>query len=201
MNFKSESLIEQFLDSSLTERLIAEVVGANQRFNLYSRNLKETDLRTLIGESLIPCALGLINSESGPILDIGSGWGIPALPWLIAYPRLDLTFLERSGKKSDFIALTLSRLGLKAGSIPLDLASFSSVESNNRFCLFSSRQVTIGQREIKQMLRLAAPDASLILINPPEESHQEIAADFPSEVIEYRLDDQPCKTILKIELN
>lgn len=196
MTFNSDSLIAKYCQPTTVDRLIDEVATANKRFNLFSRNLQPTDLRALVGESLVALELGLVDPESGPILDIGSGWGIPALPWLIALPELDLTFLERSPRKADFIALTLSRLGLTGRSAPSDLASFSAVESGSRFKLFSLRQVAIGKREIGQMRKLALPQANLLMINPPPD----ITLDYPTETIEYRMDDQPSKNIIKIAL-
>jgi 16S rRNA (guanine527-N7)-methyltransferase len=49
---------------------------------------------------------------SGPILDIGSGAGFPAIPLAVALPEIQITALEANQKKALFLAEARDRLNL-----------------------------------------------------------------------------------------
>ncbi len=47
-----------------------------------------------------------------PVLDVGSGAGVPGIPLKLARPALELTLLESVRKKTDFLRETVQSLGL-----------------------------------------------------------------------------------------
>lgn len=51
------------------------------------------------------------------ILDLGTGAGFPGLPLLIARPDIDLTMLDGTAKKLNYINATLERLSLNAETL------------------------------------------------------------------------------------
>lgn len=95
---------------------LARVLDANTRMNLTAIKAHDAAWRRLIIDSLTvlpgidnpePVADGAIR-----IIDIGSGAGLPGLPLAIARPGVQVTMLETTGKKADFIRSCIEALGL-----------------------------------------------------------------------------------------
>jgi 16S rRNA (guanine527-N7)-methyltransferase len=57
--------------------------------------------RSLLEDSLR--GADLIASFDGPIVDVGSGGGVPGIPLAFALPERDVTLLEATGRKCDFL--------------------------------------------------------------------------------------------------
>ncbi|MEM1071974.1 MAG: 16S rRNA (guanine(527)-N(7))-methyltransferase RsmG [Planctomycetota bacterium] len=51
------------------------------------------------------------------IADVGSGGGVPAIPLAIARPDLDITLLEATGRKCDFLRHVIESLGLTTATV------------------------------------------------------------------------------------
>jgi len=190
MKFESEKLIAKHLDPKRVALFLAEVAHANRSFNLYSRNLTAEDLIVLIAESLIPVEIGWLDRESGPVLDIGSGWGIPSVPLLLALPSLDVTLLERSQKKANFLRLLLHRLSLRAGVVSLDLESYDSATKYNTFTL---RQVALEDAIRRLMTVMAARGASIVCFGS-----RSTDIDDRGEVVDYSIDRLPSRRLVKL---
>lgn len=95
---------------------LARVLDANTRMNLTAIKVPDAAWRRLIIDSLTvlpgiddlePAAGGAVS-----IIDIGSGAGLPGLPLAIARPGVQVTMLETTGKKADFIRSCIEALGL-----------------------------------------------------------------------------------------
>lgn len=95
---------------------LARVLDANTRTNLTAIKEPDAAWRRLIIDSLTvlpgiddlePVADGAVR-----IIDIGSGAGLPGLPLAIARPGVQVTMLETTGKKADFIRGCIEALGL-----------------------------------------------------------------------------------------
>ena len=87
-------------------------------FNLVSASVRDPEAieRRHIAESLAFGALlearGLL-TDGARVLDVGSGAGLPGLPLKIAWPSLQVTLLEATGKKCRFLERVASELGLE----------------------------------------------------------------------------------------
>lgn len=67
-------------------------------------------LDSLAGASALPAT---VLDGSHRLLDVGSGAGFPGLPLKIAYPRIDVTLLEATAKKTGFLRHVVDRLRLE----------------------------------------------------------------------------------------
>ena len=57
--------------------------------------------RVHLDESLL--LLDAVRAVDGPLIDVGSGGGAPGIPLAAAIPELQVTLLEASGRKCDFL--------------------------------------------------------------------------------------------------
>ena len=65
--------------------------------------IKETEKarRALLEDSLR--GLAVVKELAGPIVDVGSGGGVPGIPLAVSLPDRDVTLLEANGRKCDFL--------------------------------------------------------------------------------------------------
>jgi 16S rRNA (guanine527-N7)-methyltransferase len=64
------------------------------------RDMKEAR-RVLVEDSLR--GLDLVRAFGGPIVDVGSGGGVPGIPLAASLPDREVTLLEANGRKCDFL--------------------------------------------------------------------------------------------------
>jgi 16S rRNA (guanine527-N7)-methyltransferase len=87
-----------------------ELLLWNRRINLVSEHAsKEIVVRHFV-DSLTPAPW--IERPDGLLIDLGSGGGFPGIPLRIALPRLHLTLVESSRKKTSFLAHVIRTLRL-----------------------------------------------------------------------------------------
>ncbi len=187
--YHSQVLLDKYLDNAHLRIYLSEVQQANRHFNLYSRHLGEDHLRRLIAESLIPLELDLIGDTSEPLLDIGSGWGIPAVPLMLSGEIMDVTLLERSKKKADFLSLLIRRLDIAPEIVNEPLESFAPDRAFTTFCL---RQVALDAAITNNIRRLTGPTSYLLFFG------REIMGKLAGEkdVISYTIDSSDEKYIV-----
>lgn len=77
----------------------------NARFNLTAIHESRW-----VNELLLDALVALPHIKVGPILDVGSGAGLPAIPLAIALPSVHFTLLDSNGKKTRFIQQVLIEL-------------------------------------------------------------------------------------------
>lgn len=56
-------------------------------------------------------------NDGARVIDVGTGGGFPGIPLLIMRPGINLTLLDSTSKKIDFVSDVISRLGLKAEAV------------------------------------------------------------------------------------
>jgi len=94
---------------------LQELKEWNRKFNLTAINDEEEILVKHFIDSL-SCLLGIpskIYKKIRKIIDIGSGAGFPGIPLKIYQPKLDITLLEATRKKVEFMRYISGRLGFE----------------------------------------------------------------------------------------
>ncbi len=125
-----------------------------EQFELYLRTLQEynkvMDLTTIIEDedvyekhfydSLL-CSFKIdLNSKS--LLDVGSGAGFPGIPLAIAYPNTQITLLEPTTKRCNFLEIVKNKLGLDNVTIINDRAENYIKGHEESFDVVTARAVS-----------------------------------------------------------
>ncbi len=96
---------------------VEELLAWNRHTNLTAI----TDLDAIMTRHLLDslsCLLAIGVPAGGlKVIDVGTGAGFPGLPLKIVYPVIDLTLLEATGKKTQFLEHVVAELGLQGVTI------------------------------------------------------------------------------------
>ena len=104
------------LDAERFERYAVELLDWNRRINLTAITDPIEIVRKHFLDSL--ALLACCGFQSGDsIIDVGSGAGLPGLPIALARPDVQVTLLEATRKKCDFLRHIVARLGVGNVSI------------------------------------------------------------------------------------
>ncbi|MBI4862458.1 MAG: 16S rRNA (guanine(527)-N(7))-methyltransferase RsmG [Candidatus Riflebacteria bacterium] len=102
------------LDGASIDRLTRHVellVQVNDRFNLTTLTADQEILDRHLSDSLAIAAL--LAGAAGPIIDLGSGAGFPALPVAVLRPECQVTLVESSRRKSVFLREAIRSMRLE----------------------------------------------------------------------------------------
>lgn len=90
----------------------AEELSGYSRANVIGTRDVEKILLDHILDSL-SCLIFEPLSRARSLVDVGSGGGLPGLPIKVLRPQMDVTLLEATAKKADFLRYVAGRLGLE----------------------------------------------------------------------------------------
>lgn len=128
------------------EYFLSILFNFNRKMNLTSFK----DSSEVIEKGFVPVLLSLPYIKEGKCLDIGSGSGIPAIPFSILCKNTFWTLLEPSHKKAGFlidVAISL-KLPIKVETLR---AQDYFRENRTRFSTITSRGVKLDLKIIKQI--------------------------------------------------
>ncbi|MGD1993483.1 MAG: 16S rRNA (guanine(527)-N(7))-methyltransferase RsmG [Anaerolineae bacterium] len=105
----SEHHVEQF------RLYYDELVTWNERFNLTAiTDYEGAQIRHFLDSLSCLKALPWADLQAGArVIDVGTGAGFPGLPLKVVCPGIELTLLEATRKKGDFLKHLIERLGLQ----------------------------------------------------------------------------------------
>lgn len=92
------------------ERYLELLLRFNKSMNLIGPLSAHQIVEELLCDSLMPVTGA---APSGPILDIGSGAGLPGIPIKILYPKCPITLVEPRKKRASFLRIVVAKLGLE----------------------------------------------------------------------------------------
>ncbi len=90
----------------------------NERFNITAI----TDREEVYKKHFVDSLMGVDKIKGGKLIDIGSGGGFPAIPLKIYNENLDVTLVEATGKKCEFLKTVIHELGLQGVKVINDRA-------------------------------------------------------------------------------
>ena len=125
------------LDGEQVERFgsyYEELIAWNENINLTAvTDRAEVQERHFLDSLAVASALpAAVLNGRGRLLDVGSGAGFPGLPLKIASPRIDLTLLEATAKKTAFLRHVVDKLGLEGVKVVTGRAEEEAHESEMR---------------------------------------------------------------------
>ncbi|MFQ5499903.1 MAG: RsmG family class I SAM-dependent methyltransferase [Candidatus Zixiibacteriota bacterium] len=145
----------------------------NEAINLFARSGK-VSLSRLAAESLLPFFLlaqgeaSCVSRETSPrqlsgqvkrYLDVGSGGGMPAIPFLITHEVESATLVERTQKKTVALDRMIVALNIEARIVSKNL---DECRFNKLFDLVTVRQIRLTPHLLKAICRLLTPNGLLV---------------------------------------
>ena len=122
-----------------------ELIAWNENVNLTAVTGRvEVQERHFLDSLAVASALpATVIDGSDRLLDVGTGAGFPGLPLKIAHPRIDLTLLEATAKKTAFLNHVVDILGLEGVEVVTGRAEEEAhrTEMRERFGAVAARAV------------------------------------------------------------
>jgi 16S rRNA (guanine527-N7)-methyltransferase len=129
----------------LFERYYRELVDWNRRMNLTSiTDYEEVQVRHFLDSLTVLPLLGQSGRvASVRVMDVGTGAGFPGIPLKIAAPHIDLTLLEATARKADFLHHVVKSLSLEGVTVVNDRAENAAheIQHRERFAVVVARAV------------------------------------------------------------
>jgi 16S rRNA (guanine527-N7)-methyltransferase len=149
LTFNVGSVLKRHVNNDLIDRYYVELMKANEKVNLVSRETSRPDFDRLCAESLFLLDL-LPAGNLDSYLDIGSGGGIPAIPLLLSGRITGKAVLvERTQKK----AAALQKLGTSLGlAVEVITQNFEEVSLSRSFDLITLRYVKLTPSLLKEIM-------------------------------------------------
>ena len=111
----------------------------NERINLTAITSEEDIIEKHFFDSLLMAKVLPLDSQT--LLDVGSGAGFPGIPLKIAFPNLQVTLLEPTNKRANFLNLAIEQLGLKKITVIADRAENLVKTKRESFDIVTARAV------------------------------------------------------------
>jgi len=137
-----------------------DLLRFNRGQNLTSRRAPASQLDAL----LLECAASAtLLPGAGPILDLGSGAGLPGIPVALMRPDRDMVLLERRGGRCDFLRREVVSLGLARTRVVERDASRVDPDDAGRFGAVLLKAVAPPQEALALARPYLSPDGRAIL--------------------------------------
>jgi 16S rRNA (guanine527-N7)-methyltransferase len=118
----------------------AALIGYLERLQSWNRRFNLTAVRDpgeVVGRHLLDSLSILPWVDRGPVLDVGTGAGLPGIPLAIARPAIGFTLLDSNGKKTRFLRQVVAELGLD--NVDVEQVRVERFDARGRFAVVTSR--------------------------------------------------------------
>jgi 16S rRNA (guanine527-N7)-methyltransferase len=154
-------------------RQLLDFVGLLARWNRAYNLTAVRDPAEMIPRHLLDSLAVLPWVRRGPVLDAGTGPGLPGLPLAILRPELAFTLLDSNGKKVRFVRQAVLELGL--GNVMPVQARLQAYRPRANFATITARALAPLAGLCADCAPLAAPGGVLLALKGREPG-QEVAA-------------------------
>ena len=150
-----------------------EIAGRLERYidelELWNRKLRLVDATgdELVGRHILDCLAAVplartVLPEGGSIADLGSGAGLPGIPFAVALPDSAVALIERSGRRAGFLRNCRAVLGLS--NVTVCERSYTAA-SDVRYDLVVARALTaIDDTFVDHLVRMLTDDGHGLLL-------------------------------------
>lgn len=144
-------------------RFFQILLSWNQRINLTGAG----DLQQLVGEHLVDSlALGRLVPPGAGLVDVGSGGGLPAIPFSLLRPDCKASLVEPRGKRVAFLRTAVRELAL--GNVSVVHGSDDAVAGQSSFSAASSRATFEPSEWLVRGRRLVEPGGLIVVLTTGE---------------------------------
>ncbi len=137
------------------------------------------DPRLMVRRQLLDSLSILPWIDRGPVLDVGTGAGLPGIPLAIARPDVAFSLLDSNGKKTRFVQQAVGELGLSNVEVIKHRAE--DLDRPAHYALILSRAFATLSEMVDVTAPLLAPDGRWLAMKgaPPDDELRALAARVP----------------------
>jgi len=136
--------------------------------------------------------------DRGPLLDVGTGAGLPGIPLAIARPELNFSLLDTNGKKTRFVQQAVGELGL--ANVEVIRGRVEQLERPGHYALITSRAFATLAGMVDLTAPLLAADGGWLAMKgaDPAAELADLPAGLAAEVHRLQVPGEPAERHLVI---
>ncbi len=154
-------------------QLLLGYLGLLARWNRTYNLTAVRDPALMVRRQLLDSLSILSWVDRGPVLDVGTGAGLPGIPLAIARPDLNFSLLDTNSKKTRFVQQVVGELALP--NVEVIKSRVESLDRPGHYALIAARAVASLAEIVTLTGSLLAPGGRWLLMKGTE-PQQEIAA-------------------------
>lgn len=158
---------------ALCAELYGLLVEANAHTNLTRIAARdEFDIKHVADSLAIADELPEIAEKPWRVADVGCGAGFPSLVLAAAFPQLEITAVDSTHKKIDFVAGAARKLGLdNLSAVAMRAVELArKPEFRERFDLVTARAVASVEKLFPECRRMIAPGGRMVFYKTPNQA-------------------------------
>ena len=157
--------------SAQQQQLLLDYLSLLNKWNKAINLTAIRDPRQMVALQLLDSLAVLPFIRRAPLLDIGSGGGLPGIPIAIGRPQLDVTLLDSNGKKTRF--LTQAKLTLQLDNVTVTQSRIEAWQPSKPPLIITCRALATLQQILDWTQHLLTSGSEIIAMKG-QYPHQEL---------------------------
>jgi 16S rRNA (guanine527-N7)-methyltransferase len=133
-----------------------------QKWNKAYNLVGTSDTQTLIEKHLLDSLAISSFIQQSPVLDVGSGAGLPGILLAIAHPEIEFTLCDSNGKKARFMRQSAIELGLK--NVTVEHGRIQSYRAEQAPMIVMSRAFAPLQEALEILADVCHPSGQVMIM-------------------------------------